>query len=191
MRCAAARRIRRGSRTRRCSSRRRSPPTRCLPTCSPRSCDRAFIGDDPLPRTERAFAEQVKRARTRLPAVAEGAFRLLAAIAAEHHALSQRLAALPPSQARLAADVRGAARCAGLPGILFGHALDAARPSAALSAGARAATRQMPRTIRPRRQTRASGRRALGALSGARRRPTGPRSASSRRSRRFAGCSRN
>jgi ATP-dependent helicase HrpA len=40
-------------------------------------CDRAFIGDDPLPRSEAAFADQVKRARTRLPAVAEGAFRLL------------------------------------------------------------------------------------------------------------------
>jgi ATP-dependent helicase HrpA len=68
--------------------------------------DRAFIGDDPLPRTERAFAEQVKRARTRLPAVVEGAFRMLAAIAADYHTLSQRLAALSPSQARLGADVR-------------------------------------------------------------------------------------
>ncbi|HEY2862947.1 MAG TPA: ATP-dependent RNA helicase HrpA [Casimicrobiaceae bacterium] len=68
--------------------------------------DRAFIGEDPLPRSERAFAEQVKRARARLPAVAEGAFRMLAAIAAEHHALTLRLAALPPSQARLGADVR-------------------------------------------------------------------------------------
>ena len=56
--------------------------------------------------TEKAFAEQVKRARTRLPAVAEGAFRLLAAIAAEHHALTQRIAALPPAQARLAAECR-------------------------------------------------------------------------------------
>ena len=36
------------------------------------------LADDPLPRTERAFAEQVKRARARLPAVMEGAFRLLA-----------------------------------------------------------------------------------------------------------------
>lgn len=68
--------------------------------------DRAFIGEDPLPRSERAFAEQVKRARTRLPAVVEGAFRMLAAIAADYHALSQRLAALPPSQARLGAEVR-------------------------------------------------------------------------------------
>jgi ATP-dependent helicase HrpA len=68
--------------------------------------DRAFIGEDPLPRSERAFAEQVKRARTRLPAVVEGAFRMLAAIAADYHALSQRLAALAPSQARLGAEVR-------------------------------------------------------------------------------------
>jgi ATP-dependent helicase HrpA len=68
--------------------------------------DRAFIGDDPLPRSERAFAEQVKRARARLPAVIEGAFRALAAIAADYHALSQRLAALPPAQARPGADVR-------------------------------------------------------------------------------------
>ncbi|MEP6996498.1 MAG: ATP-dependent RNA helicase HrpA [Betaproteobacteria bacterium] len=68
--------------------------------------DRAFIGEDPLPRSERAFAEQVKRARARLPAVVEGAFRMLAAIAADYHTLSQRLAALPASQARLGADVR-------------------------------------------------------------------------------------
>jgi len=69
-------------------------------------CDRASIGEDPLPRSERAFAEQVKRARTRLPAVVEAAFRLLGAIAADYHALSQRLATLPPAQTRLGADVR-------------------------------------------------------------------------------------
>ncbi|HEX3631233.1 MAG TPA: ATP-dependent RNA helicase HrpA [Casimicrobiaceae bacterium] len=69
-------------------------------------CDRAFVGDDPLPRSERAFADQVKRARTRLPAVVEGAFRMLGAIAADYHALSQRLAALPRSLARLGAEVR-------------------------------------------------------------------------------------
>ena len=68
--------------------------------------DRAFVGDDPLPRSETAFAEQVKRARARLPAVAEGAFRLLVDIAAAHHALTQRIAALPPAQARLATFVR-------------------------------------------------------------------------------------
>ncbi len=69
-------------------------------------CDRAFIGDDPLPRTENAFSEQVRRARARLPAVAEGAFRLLGSIAARHQQLTQRLASLPPSASRVAAEVR-------------------------------------------------------------------------------------
>jgi len=69
-------------------------------------CDRAFVGDDPLPRSERAFAEQVRRARARLPAVADGAQKLLAAIAAAHHALTQRLNALPSAHARLGAFVR-------------------------------------------------------------------------------------
>ncbi len=32
-------------------------------------CDRAFIGDDELPRSEKDFKEQIKRARSRLPAV--------------------------------------------------------------------------------------------------------------------------
>ena len=68
--------------------------------------DRAFVGDDPLPRTAAAFAEQVKRARTRLPAVGEGAFRLLATIAAAHYSLSQRIAGLPPALARLGAEIR-------------------------------------------------------------------------------------
>jgi ATP-dependent helicase HrpA len=65
---------------------------------------RAFLGDDALPRSERAFAEQVKRARARLPAVAEGAFALLGTIGAEYHALSLRIAALPRALSRLAAD---------------------------------------------------------------------------------------
>jgi ATP-dependent helicase HrpA len=69
-------------------------------------CDRAFVGDDPLPRDERAFAEQVKRARTRLPAVAEGAFRLLAAIAVEYQAVTQRLASLPAAHGRFAAELK-------------------------------------------------------------------------------------
>jgi ATP-dependent helicase HrpA len=68
--------------------------------------DRAFIGDDPLPRNERAWSEQVKRARARLPAVAEGAWRQLTVIANEHFALSQRLAAAPAPHARIAAELR-------------------------------------------------------------------------------------
>jgi ATP-dependent RNA helicase HrpA len=67
---------------------------------------RALLADDPLPRDERAFTELAKRARARLPAVMEGAFRLLATVAAEHLALSQRLAVLPPGLGRLAAEVR-------------------------------------------------------------------------------------
>jgi len=69
-------------------------------------CDRAFVGDDPLPRSEKAFAEQVKRARTRLPAVAEGAFRVLATIAALHHALAHRMGAMPRALAHVVAEVR-------------------------------------------------------------------------------------
>ena len=69
-------------------------------------CDRAFLGDDPLPRSEAAFAEQVKRAKTRLPAVTDGAYRLLGAIASEFQALNQRLAALPGAHSRFAAEIR-------------------------------------------------------------------------------------
>ena len=69
-------------------------------------CDRAFMGDDSLPRSDREFAEQLKRARTRLPAVAEGAFRLLAAVGAAHHALVQRMAAASPALSRAIAEVR-------------------------------------------------------------------------------------
>jgi ATP-dependent helicase HrpA len=82
-------------------------------------CDRAFIGDDPLPRSEGAYAEQVKRARVRLPAVAESAFRVLAAIAVEHHAISQRLGALPGPQARLGAELRAQRDALVHPGFLF------------------------------------------------------------------------
>jgi len=63
------------------------------------------MGEDPLPRSERAFAEQLKRARTRLPAVAEGAFRMLGTIATEFQTLSQQIAALPRSFSRLATDI--------------------------------------------------------------------------------------
>jgi len=82
-------------------------------------CDRAFIGDDPLPRSEAAYAEQVKRARVRLPAVAEGAFRLLAAIAVEHHTISQRIGALPSAQGRLGAELRAQRDALIHPGFLF------------------------------------------------------------------------
>ena len=68
--------------------------------------DRAFMGEDPLPRDRDAFLAQVKRARTRLPAVFEGALHTLAAIASEYQALSQKLAAMPPAQRMLASEAR-------------------------------------------------------------------------------------
>jgi ATP-dependent helicase HrpA len=54
--------------------------------------DRAFIGEDEPPRTPKAFEEQKKRAKARLPAVSEGASRHLAAIAEAHQALTQSIA---------------------------------------------------------------------------------------------------
>jgi len=89
--------------------------------------DRAFVGDDPLPRDREAFAAQVKRARARLPAVAESGLRLTAAIAAEHQALTARIAALPPSQRMVGADVKAQRDALVYPGFL------AATPWAQLS----------------------------------------------------------
>jgi len=54
--------------------------------------DRAFIGDDPLPRTPKAFEDQKKRARARLAAVSEGAMRHLAAVVEASQHLTQALA---------------------------------------------------------------------------------------------------
>jgi ATP-dependent helicase HrpA len=81
--------------------------------------DRAFIGDDPLPRNERAWADQVKRARTRLPAVVEAAWRQLGLIANEHFALSQRLAGATGAHARFAAELRAEREALVYPGFFF------------------------------------------------------------------------
>jgi len=67
--------------------------------------DRAFIGDDDLPRSNAAFMALKQRARTRLPAVVEGAGRLAGAIAAEYVPLVQKLNSLPQPQARLRRDI--------------------------------------------------------------------------------------
>ena len=69
-------------------------------------CDRAFIGDDELPRNESAYAAQKQRARTRLPAVREAACRMFVAIAEEHHRASLRLGSTPSALNRVAADIR-------------------------------------------------------------------------------------
>jgi len=54
-------------------------------------CDRAFIGDDEVPRTEKAFNDQKSRARTRLPAVTQAVTSYLNQIAAEYQVLAPRL----------------------------------------------------------------------------------------------------
>ncbi len=82
------------------------PVDRLLKDVLAAALDRAFLADDPLPRSDGAFAELVKRARTRLPAVIDGAFRLLAAIATEHLALSARISRVPGGLGRLAAEAR-------------------------------------------------------------------------------------
>ncbi|HJU21262.1 MAG TPA: ATP-dependent RNA helicase HrpA, partial [Casimicrobiaceae bacterium] len=68
--------------------------------------DRAYIGDDALPRDRDAFAAQVKRARARLAPVVDAATQNLVAIAASHDRLTKRIAALPPAQRRLAAEAK-------------------------------------------------------------------------------------
>ncbi|MCG7656721.1 DUF3418 domain-containing protein [Wielerella bovis] len=54
-------------------------------------CDRAFIGEDELPRNEKAFKEQIKRAKSRLPAVKEAVSRYLGEITAAYTELNAKL----------------------------------------------------------------------------------------------------
>ncbi|MDB5863595.1 MAG: ATP-dependent helicase [Betaproteobacteria bacterium] len=68
--------------------------------------DRAFIGDDELPRSQKAFEAQRGRARARLPAVTEAATRLLGTIAEEYQRLYAKLASIKGPLARPAADIR-------------------------------------------------------------------------------------
>ena len=58
-------------------------------------CDRAFIGEDELPRNEKAFKEQIKRARSRLPAVKEARSRYLQETAAAYSELNGKLGKHP------------------------------------------------------------------------------------------------
>ncbi len=66
--------------------------------------DRAFLGDDPLPRNQRQFEAQKERARTRQAAVAQSACRTAAEIFAEYHAVQAKLWTKLP--AAPAADIR-------------------------------------------------------------------------------------
>jgi ATP-dependent helicase HrpA len=58
--------------------------------------DRAFIGEDPLPRDEKAFREQIARAKQRIPVVAEALGKTLAQVAEAYAALQTSLHANGP-----------------------------------------------------------------------------------------------
>ncbi len=67
--------------------------------------DRAFIGEDDLPRSNDDFMKLKQRARTRLPAVSEAMARQAQAIATEYQALSSAQAKMPATVNRLKKDV--------------------------------------------------------------------------------------
>ncbi|MDP2246832.1 MAG: ATP-dependent RNA helicase HrpA, partial [Nitrosomonadales bacterium] len=67
--------------------------------------DRAFIGEDELPRTNAEFMALKARARTRLPAVVEASARLAQSISTEYQDLMQKLNSLPTPMARVKKEV--------------------------------------------------------------------------------------
>jgi ATP-dependent helicase HrpA len=79
--------------------------------------DRAFVGEDTAPRTPKAFEEQKKRAKTRLPAVTEGAARYAAAIGDATQELIQA-AAQNAALGRVVQDVKGMRERLVYPGFL-------------------------------------------------------------------------
>jgi ATP-dependent helicase HrpA len=79
--------------------------------------DRAFIGEDPVPRTPKAFDEQKKRAKARLPAVAEAALRHLAAIVEASQEYGQSIAQ-NAALGRVVQDVKAARERLVYPGFL-------------------------------------------------------------------------
>jgi ATP-dependent helicase HrpA len=67
--------------------------------------DRAFIGEDEVPRTNAAFMQLKQRARARLPAVVDASVRLMIQIGQEYPLLMQKLNALSNHQSRLKRDL--------------------------------------------------------------------------------------
>jgi len=67
--------------------------------------DRAFIGEDDLPRTNDAFMKLKQRARTRLPAVTDALCRMVNAIATEYQLLKAKQAQMPATVNRLKLDI--------------------------------------------------------------------------------------
>ena len=79
--------------------------------------DRAFVGEDVAPRSPKAFEEQKKRAKARLPAVAEAAVRHLGAIVEASQQYGQAVAQLG-NLGRVVADVKAARERLVYPGFL-------------------------------------------------------------------------
>ncbi len=67
--------------------------------------DRAFIGEDELPRTNADFMKLKQRARTRLPAVTEAVARQAQAIATEYQLLTQKQGQMAATVNRLRRDL--------------------------------------------------------------------------------------
>ena len=67
--------------------------------------DRAFIGEDDLPRTNAAFMTLKARARTRLPAVTQALVRQVQTVATEYQLLTAQQAKMPATVNRLKRDV--------------------------------------------------------------------------------------
>ncbi|MDP3088114.1 MAG: ATP-dependent RNA helicase HrpA [Methylotenera sp.] len=67
--------------------------------------DRAFIGDDDLPRNNADFMKLKARARTRLPAVSQSVARQTQAIATEYQLLTVQQSKMPATVNRLKRDV--------------------------------------------------------------------------------------
>src|SRR5258706_10999856 len=79
--------------------------------------DRAFIGDDDARRTAKAYEEQKKRAKARLPAVTEGAKRYLAGIVQASQQYAQ-VAAQSAALGRVLHDVKAARERLVYPGFI-------------------------------------------------------------------------
>ena len=69
--------------------------------------DRAFVGEDALPRNQQEYDAQRGRARTRLPAVSTAACRTFASIAQEYHLAAQKIGAAKGPLMRVATDLKG------------------------------------------------------------------------------------
>lgn len=67
--------------------------------------DRAFIGEDDLPRSNDEFMKLKQRARTRLPAVTQAVTRIVQTIAGEYQLLTAQQAKMPATVNRLKKDL--------------------------------------------------------------------------------------